>query len=487
MTAHIPGLSVPSLLREAAYIAGEWVAGDPDRRIAVHDPASGDLIGTVPVLGTAEVEAAIAAASDAQRLWARRPAKERAAILRRWHDLILANREDLARLMTAEQGKPLAEARGEILYAASFVEWFAEEAKRAYGRIVPTTSGDRRILVLKQPVGVVAAITPWNFPSAMLTRKAAPALAAGCAMVAKPAEDTPFSALALAALAEEAGLPKGLLSIVTGVPEEIGAALMKSETVRLISFTGSTEVGRILMRQAADTVKKVALELGGNAPFIVFDDADLDAAVEGLMASKYRNTGQTCVCANRIFVQAGVYDSFLERLAPKVSALKVGPGTEEGVAQGPLINAAALEKVEAHVADALAQGGRLITGGKRHARGGTFFEPTLIADAHRGMRLFDEETFGPVAPIFRFETDEEAIALANATPFGLASYFYSRDIARIFRAAEALESGLVGVNTGIISTEVAPFGGVKQSGLGREGGSEGLEEFLETKYVCLGL
>lgn len=487
MTRSPLSLKNPALFRQAAFIDGQWLTGGDGERIVVTNPASGDALGSVPVLDAAEVERAIAAAARAQKIWAARPAKERSAILRRWYELILANQEDLALLMTSEQGKPLAEARGEVIYAASFIEWFAEEAKRAYGRTIPAQSNDRRLLVMKQPVGVVAAITPWNFPAAMLTRKAGPALAAGCAMVAKPAEDTPFTALALAELAQQAGLPDGLLNIVTGAPEIVGKTLMASETVRLMSFTGSTAVGKILMRQAADTVKKLGLELGGNAPFIVFDDADIAAAVEGVMASKYRNTGQTCVCANRIFVQAGVYDAFIEQLAQKVAALKVGPGAEDGVNQGPLINKAALDKVEAHVKDAVARGGRIIVGGKRHALGGTFYEPTLIADASRDMKLFDEETFGPVAPIFRFENDEDAVALANATPFGLASYFYSRDIARIFRAAEALESGIVGVNTGIISTEVAPFGGVKQSGLGREGGLEGLEEFLETKYLCLGL
>jgi len=475
------------LLREKALIDGGWREAASGESFEVRNPATGAVIAMVPKLGRKEVEEAIAAAKSAQADWAARTAKERSAILRRWYELMLEHAEDIALLMTGEQGKPLAEARGEVGYAASFVEWFAEEAKRAYGRTIPAHAPDKRILITKQPVGVVAAITPWNFPAAMLTRKAAPALAAGCSVVAKPAEDTPLTALALGVLAIEAGLPAGVLNILTGDPAEIGAALLESPTVRKVSFTGSTEVGRLLMRQAADTVKKTSLELGGNAPFVVFDDADLEAAVEGAMASKYRNTGQTCVCANRIFVQSGIYEPFVEKLAEKARALKVGGGLEEGVDQGPLINAAALEKVKAHVADAEAKGGRIVTGGKPHALGGTFFEPTVIAGAGREMRLFAEETFGPVAPVFRFETDEEAIALANDTPFGLASYFYSRDVGRVFKAAEALESGIVGVNTGLISTEIAPFGGIKQSGLGREGGREGLEEFLETKYICLGL
>ncbi|RMD88229.1 MAG: NAD-dependent succinate-semialdehyde dehydrogenase [Alphaproteobacteria bacterium] len=486
LTEAIP-LRNRALFREKAFIGGRWCDAASKETFSVTNPATGEVIGTVPLLAEAEVEAAIAAAQSAQTDWAARPAKERAAILRRWYELILANADDLALLMTTEQGKPLAEARGEVVYAASFVEWFAEEAKRAYGRTIPAPFADKRILVTKQPVGVTAAITPWNFPAAMLTRKGAPALAAGCTIVAKPAEDTPFTALALAVLAAEAGLPDGVLNIVTGDPEAIGKRLLASPVVRKVSFTGSTAVGRLLMRQAADTVKKVSLELGGNAPVIVYDDADLETAVAGIMASKYRNTGQTCVCANRIFVQAGIHDTVVARLAEEIAALKVGDGREEGVVQGPLINAAALEKVEAHVADAKEKGGRVVVGGKRHALGGTFYEPTLIVDATRGMRLFDEETFGPVAPIFRFESEEEAIALANDTPFGLASYVFSRDVGRIFRTAEALETGIVGVNSGIISTEVAPFGGMKQSGIGREGGHEGLEEYLETKYICLGL
>ena len=480
-------LSRRDLLKERALIGEDWREAASGESFEVRNPATDTVIATVPKLGRAEVEEAVAAAARAQADWAARTAKERSAVLRRWYELMLEHADDIALLMTSEQGKPLAEAKGEVGYAASFVEWFAEEAKRAYGRTIPAHASDKRILVTKQPVGVVAAITPWNFPAAMLTRKAAPALAAGCAVVAKPAEDTPLTALALGGLAIEAGLPAGLLNILTGDPEEIGAALLESPGVRKVSFTGSTEVGKLLMRQAAETVKKISLELGGNAPFVVFDDADLDAAVEGAMASKYRNTGQTCVCANRIFVQSTIYEPFVEKLAEKARALKVGGGLEEGVMQGPLINRAALEKVEAHVADAKAKGGRIVTGGKPHDLGGTFFEPTVIAEATREMRLFEEETFGPVAPVFRFDTDEEAIALANDTPYGLASYFYSRDIGRVFKAAEALESGIVGVNTGLISTEIAPFGGVKQSGLGREGGQEGLDEFLETKYLCLGL
>jgi len=479
-------LSNGSLFREQALIGGRWVEAGDGASFEVADPASGELLGTVPALGASDMAAAIEAAAAAQTDWAQRPAKERAAVLMAWHDLLLANQDDLGLLMTREQGKPLYEAKGEVAYAASFIKWFAEEAKRVYGRTIPAAREDRRMLAIQQPVGVTAAITPWNFPAAMLTRKAGPALAAGCSMIAKPAEDTPYTALALGVLAQEAGLPDGLLNIVTGDPETVTAPLMASEIVRKISFTGSTAVGKQLMRQAADTVKKVSLELGGNAPFIVFDDADLEAAVEGAIASKYRNTGQTCVCANRIFVQEGVYESFLDKLAARVGELTVGAGTEEGVEQGPLINAQALDKVTAHVADAEAKGGRVLTGGKPHALGGTFYEPTVIADANRQMQLFSEETFGPVAPVFRFGGDDEAVALANATPFGLAAYFYARDIGRIVRAAEGLETGIVGVNTGLISTEVAPFGGVKQSGIGREGGLEGIEEYLETKYLCLG-
>ncbi len=475
------------LLREAALIGDRWVEAADGAVLEVTDPATGAVIGTVPKLAPEQVEEAIAVAAEAQKAWAALTAKERAARLRRWYELMLENADDLALLMTTEQGKPLAEAKGEVAYAASFVEWFAEEAKRIYGETIPAPKSDQRILVLRQPIGVVGAITPWNFPCAMLTRKGAPAIAAGCAVVAKPAEDTPFSALALGVLALEAGIPAGVLNIVTGEPEVVARPILKSETVRMISFTGSTEVGRLLMRESADTVKKVHLELGGNAAFLVFDDADLDAAIEGVMASKYRNTGQTCVCANRIFVQEGIYDDFARAFVEKVRSLKVGRGTDEGVAQGPLINAQALEKVKRHVADAVEKGARILLGGRPHTLGGNFFEPTVLADATPDMLCFHEETFGPVAPLFRFRSEEEALALANATPYGLASYFYTRDVGRVFRMAEGLETGIVGVNSGIISTEVAPFGGVKQSGLGREGGHEGIMEFVETKYVCLTL
>ncbi len=479
-------LAHASLLRQQVLIGGRWRDAASGATFPVHDPASGTVLGTVPSLSAADVKVAIESAIEAQSDWARVTAAERAEVLMRWHDLMLEHREDLALLMTREQGKPLTEARGEVGYAASFIKWFAEEARRVYGRTIPAPSADRRLIAIQQPIGVTAAITPWNFPAAMLTRKAGPALASGCAMIAKPAEDTPFTALALGYLAQEAGLPDGVLNIVTGDPATVTEPLMASANVRKISFTGSTEVGRLLMRQAAETVKKVSLELGGNAPFIVFDDADVDAAVAGAMASKYRNTGQTCVCANRIFVQDAVYDQFVDKLSAATGKLKVGAGTEDGVEQGPLINPEALQKVVAHVADAREKGGRIVVGGAPHARGGTFFQPTVIAEATRSMRLFDEETFGPVAPVFRFSDDDEAVALANATPFGLASYFYARDLGRVIRVAEALESGIVGVNTGLISTEVAPFGGVKQSGIGREGGHEGIAEYLETKYVCIG-
>lgn len=473
-----------TLLRTRCYIAGKWV-GENAKQIDVTDPATGETIATVPSLGAAETRSAIEAAHVAQKEWAARPAKERAAVLRRWFDLMMANQDDLGAILTAEQGKPLAEAKGEIAYAAAFIEFYAEEAKRVYGSIVPAPTPDRRIVVLKQPVGVCAAITPWNFPAAMITRKAAPALAAGCAMVVKPATMTPLSAFALADLAERAGLPAGLLSIVTGKAGEIGGEMTSNALVRKVTFTGSTDIGKELMRQSASTVKKISLELGGNAPFIVFDDADVDAAVEGAVASKYRNTGQTCICTNRFLVQAGVHDEFVEKLAARVSALKVGSGFEEGVAQGPLIEMAAVEKVEEHVADAVAGGAKVLAGGKRHAKGGTFFEPTVLSGMKRGMKAATEETFGPLAPVFRFETEAEAIEMANDTLFGLASYFYSRDIGRVWRVAEALECGLVGVNAGLISTEVAPFGGYKESGLGREGGPWGIEEFLEVKYVAM--
>ncbi|MBP7490379.1 MAG: NADP-dependent succinate-semialdehyde dehydrogenase [Azospira sp.] len=474
-----------NLLRQQCYLNGQWVGGESD--FPVRNPASGAELARVPRFGAAETRAAIAAADAAWPTWRGRTAKERAAVLRRWFELMNQHTDDLALLMTSEQGKPLAEARGEVLYAASFVEWFAEEGKRAYGETIPAVAADKRMLVIKQPIGVCAAITPWNFPAAMITRKVAPALAAGCTVVVKPAEQTPLTALALAELAHRAGFPAGVFNVITGDPVAIGGELTSNPTVRKLSFTGSTEVGRLLMGQCAPSIKKLSLELGGNAPFIVFDDADLDAAVEGAMISKYRNTGQTCVCANRLLVQDGIYEAFAAKLAAKVATLKVGEGTEAGVTQGPLIDADALAKVEAHIADAVAHGARVLAGGRRHEKGGTFFQPTVLADVTPQMRVAREETFGPVAPLFRFQTEEEAIALANATEFGLASYFYSRDIGRIFRVGEALEYGMVGVNTGLISNEVAPFGGIKQSGLGREGSKYGLEEYLEVKYLCLGL
>ena len=478
-------LKDPSLLREQVFLAGEWVRADDGRTVPVTNPASGEQIGTVPMCGAAETARAIAAAEAAQRGWARLPAKERSAILRRLNDLMLANVDDLALIMTTEQGKPLAESRGEIAYAASFIEWFAEEARRVYGDTIPAPQADRRILALKQPVGVTAAITPWNFPAAMLTRKAGPALAAGCAMVVKPATQTPFSALAFAELAQRAGVPAGVLSVLTGSASAIGGEMTRNPVVRKLSFTGSTEVGRTLMKQSADTIKKLSLELGGNAPFIVFDDADVDAAVEGAMVSKYRNTGQTCVCANRVYVQRGVLEAFTRKLVERVRALKVGDGTEAGVNQGPLIDAKAVEKIEEHVADAVAKGGKVLVGGRRHALGGLFYEPTVIGGATADMLFAREESFGPLAPVFAFDTEDEAIAAANATECGLAADFYSRDIGRIMRVAEALESGIVGVNTGLVSTAEAPFGGVKQSGLGREGSKYGLDDYLEVKYVCL--
>lgn len=466
-------------------LAGQWVAADTGETFTVNNPATGEHIATVPRMGKAETERAVIASQAAQKQWKALTAKARSAILKRWFDLLVLHQEDLAQILTAEQGKPLAEARGEIAYGASFVEWFAEEAKRVYGETIPATSNDRKLLVIKQPIGVTAAITPWNFPTAMITRKAAPALAAGCSMIIKPAEQTPLSAIALAVLAEEAGVPAGVLQVVTGKAREIGTVLCESPIVTKLSFTGSTEVGRILMRQCADTIKKLSLELGGNAPFIVFDDADLDAAVEGAINSKFRNAGQTCVCANRLFVQDGVFDVFAKKLAEKVAMLKVGDGTHEGVTQGPLIDNAAIEKVESHVVDALSKGATLLQGGKRHAQGGTFYEPTVLTDVSTEAMIFKEETFGPVAPLFRFKTDDEVIAMANDTEFGLASYFYSRDVGRIWRVAEALEYGMVGVNTGLISTEVAPFGGVKQSGLGREGSHHGIDDYLEIKYIAM--
>lgn len=472
-----------ALIRQQCLIDGQW-RGEPSTPVV--NPASGETIARVPNLGAAETRSAIDAAYRAFPAWSGLLAKERAAILRRWYELQLAHAEEIAQIMTAEQGKPLAESRGEVSYGASFVEFYAEEAKRIYGETIPTHRKGGRIIVHRQPVGVAGAITPWNFPFAMITRKVAPALAVGCTVVAKPAPDTPLTALALGELALRAGFPAGVLNIVTGDAEAIGKELTSNPLVRAITFTGSTRVGKLLMQQSAATVKKVSLELGGNAPFIVFDDADLDMAVEGAIASKFRNMGQTCVCANRILVQDGVYEAFAGKLADRVSKMKVGPGAEEGVAQGPLINQAGLAKVEAHVADALSKGAKAIIGGKRHALGRTFFEPTVLIDVNADMRLAAEETFGPVAPLFRFRREDEAIHFANATPYGLAAYFYSRDIARVFRVTEKLEFGIVGVNDGIISTEVAPFGGVKESGLGREGSRHGVEEFLEMKYMFLG-
>jgi succinate-semialdehyde dehydrogenase/glutarate-semialdehyde dehydrogenase len=479
-------LKDPTLLRQQAYLDGQWCDADNGATIAVSNPATGEQLGTVPEMGAGETRRAIAAAQQAWSGWRKKTAKERSAILRKWHDLMLANADDLALIMTAEQGKPLAEAKGEITYAAAFIEWFAEEGKRTYGDTIPSPSPSSRIIVTKEPIGVCAAITPWNFPTAMITRKAGPALAAGCPMVLKPAEATPFSALALAVLAERAGVPAGIFSVVTGAPKAIGGEMTSNPLVRKISFTGSTGVGKLLMEQSASTIKKLSLELGGNAPFIVFDDADLDAAVEGALASKFRNAGQTCVCANRLYVQDGVYDAFASKLVAAVAKLKVGNGIENGVTQGPLIDDKAVQKVEQHIADAVAKGARVLLGGQRHALGHSFFEPTVLADVTSDMQVAREETFGPMAPLFRFHTDEEVLALANDTEFGLASYFYSRDIGRIWRVAEGLESGMVGINTGLISNEVAPFGGVKQSGLGREGSHYGIDDYLSIKYLCMG-
>jgi succinate-semialdehyde dehydrogenase/glutarate-semialdehyde dehydrogenase len=474
------------LFRQQCYINGEWVDADEGGTLPVNNPATGETLGTVPRLGAAETRRAIAAADRALPAWRALTGKERALILRKWADLMMANQDDLARLMTAEQGKPLAESKGEIAYAASFIEWFGEEAKRVYGDTIPGHQRDKRIIVLKQPIGVTVAITPWNFPAAMITRKAGPALAAGCTMVVKPASQTPFSALALADLAERAGVPKGVFSVVTGSAAAIGGEMTSNPTVRKLSFTGSTEIGKQLLAQCAGTVKKTSMELGGNAPFIVFDDADLEAAVDGAIASKYRNAGQTCVCANRLLVQDGIYDAFAKKLATAVAALKVGNGMEPGVLQGPLIDDKAVAKVEEHIQDAVGKGAKIMLGGHRHALGGTFFEPTILVDVTPAMMVAREETFGPLAPLFRFKTEAEAIQLANDTEFGLASYFYGRDIGRIFRVAEALEYGIVGINTGLISTDVAPFGGVKESGLGREGSKYGIEDYLEIKYLCLG-
>ncbi|WP_186100165.1 NADP-dependent succinate-semialdehyde dehydrogenase [Burkholderia gladioli] len=484
-TEFTAALKDPSLFRQQIYLAGEWQGAANGASFEVRNPANGELLGSVPLAGAAETRRAIEAANAAWPAWRRRTAKERAAILRKWYELMLAHADDLALILTTEQGKPLAEARGEIIYAASFIEWFAEEGKRVYGDTIPTPAGDKRIVVAKEPVGVCAAITPWNFPAAMITRKVGPALAAGCPIVVKPAEATPFSALALAVLAERAGVPAGVFSVITGDPKAIGGELTGNATVRKLSFTGSTPVGRLLMAQCAPTVKKVSLELGGNAPFIVFDDADLDAAVEGAIASKYRNSGQTCVCTNRFYVHDKVYDAFAAKLAAAVEKLKVGRGTEAGVMQGPLINEAAVLKVEAHIEDALAKGASIATGGKRHALGHGFFEPTVLTGVTPDMKVAKEETFGPLAPLFRFASDEEVIGFANDTEFGLAAYFYSRDIGRVWRVAEALEYGMVGINTGLISNEVAPFGGVKQSGLGREGSHYGIDDYVVIKYLCL--
>jgi succinate-semialdehyde dehydrogenase/glutarate-semialdehyde dehydrogenase len=474
------------LKREACLIAGRWVAADQGGSLPVRNPATGDTLGSIPNMGAAETRRAIAAAGQALPAWAARTAKDRSVLLRRWFDLIVQNEQDLAMLMTAEQGKPLAEAKGEIAYAASFIEWFAEEGKRLYGDVIPGHQADKRILVLRQPVGVVAAITPWNFPAAMITRKAGPALAAGCTMVLKPATQTPFSALALAELAQRAGIPPGVLNVVTGSAAAIGGEMTSNPAVRKLTFTGSTEIGKKLMAQCAGTVKKLSLELGGNAPFIVFDDADLDAAVQGAIASKYRNTGQTCVCANRLLVQEGVYDEFAKKLSAAVGKLRVGDGLKGVTDQGPLIDAKAVAKVEEHVADALDKGAKVALGGKRHALGGTFYEPTILTGVTTSMLVAREETFGPVAPLFKFKTEAEAIAMANDTEFGLAAYLYTRDLARSWRVSEAIEYGIVGLNTGIISTEVAPFGGVKESGTGREGSKYGILDYTEIKYICVG-
>jgi succinate-semialdehyde dehydrogenase/glutarate-semialdehyde dehydrogenase len=479
-------LSDQRLFREQCYVDGAWIDAAERKTIKVVDPATGETIGTVPSLGVAETRQAIEAADCALPAWRARTAKERSAVLRRWFELVMANADDLAYLMTREQGKPLAEAKGEVTYAASFLEWFAEEAKRIYGDVIPQTVASRRILVLKQPVGVCAAITPWNFPLAMITRKTGPALAAGCTQVVKPASATPYSALALAELAEQAGVPKGVFNVVTGSSGPIGTELCTSKTVRKVSFTGSTEVGKILLKQCADTVKRTSMELGGHAPFIVFDDADLDKAVDGAIACKFRNAGQTCVCTNRIYVQSGVYDAFAEKFAAATAKLKVGPGTAKDVFIGPLIDDKAVEKAQEHVDDAKAKGATVVLGGKPHQLGGRFFEPTVLANCDSGMKIAHEETFAPVAPLFRFETEEEVIRLANDAEVGLAGYFYARDLGRVFRVAEALEVGLVGVNDGVISVEVAPFGGVKESGMGREGSKYGIEDYLEIKYVSLG-
>jgi len=474
------------LFRQQCYIDGEWVEADSGAAIPVTDPATGEALGTVPKMGAEETRRAIEAADRALPAWRAKTAKERARVMRKWADLMMENQEDLAALMTAEQGKPLAESKGEIGYAASFIEWFGEEGKRIYGDTIPAHAADKRIVVVKEPIGVCAAITPWNFPAAMITRKAGPALAAGCTMVLKPATATPYSALALCELAERAGVPKGVFSCLTGGAKEVGGELTSNPIVRKLTFTGSTEIGKLLMEQCAGTVKKVSLELGGNAPFIVFDDADIEEAVKGAIASKYRNAGQTCVCANRILVQDGVYDAFAKRLAEAAGSMKVANGFEQGAVIGPLIDMKAVEKVEAHIADAVQKGAKIVVGGHRHAAGGSFFEPTVLAGVTPDMVITREETFGPVAPLYRFKNEGEAVKMANDTEFGLAAYFYSRDIGRIWRVAEALEYGIVGINEGIISTEIAPFGGMKESGIGREGSKYGIEDYLEIKYLCMG-
>jgi succinate-semialdehyde dehydrogenase/glutarate-semialdehyde dehydrogenase len=479
-------LGNPALFRQSAYIDGKWVDARSGKTIDVDNPATGEIVGTVPKMGAAETRDAIDAAHRAFAPWKKKTGKERAAVLRRWYELMVEHQEDLARLMTVEQGKPLVESRGEVLYAAAFLEWFGEEAKRIYGDTIPGHQADKRIVVIKQPIGVVAAITPWNFPLAMITRKAGPALAAGCTVVLKPASQTPFSALALAELAERAGVPAGVFNIVTGSASEIGGELTSNPIVRKLSFTGSTEVGRTLMAQCAPTIKKLSLELGGNAPLIVFDDADLDTAVDGVMASKYRNTGQTCVTVNRIYVQDGVYDAFAARLAARVNTLNPANGLEPSATQGPLIDDKAVAKVEEHIQDAVKQGATISAGGQRHALGGRFFQPTVLTGVTPAMMISREETFGPVAPLFRFKTEEEAVNLANDTEFGLAAYFFGQNIGRVWRVAEALEAGMVGINTGLISTEVAPFGGIKESGLGREGSKYGIDDFVEIKYLCIG-
>ena len=479
-------LNDPTLLKQAALVGGDWVEANADTGIAVTNPATGDVIGYIPNLGAVETRQAIEAAENSRHGWAKRTAKERSQVLRRWFELMMENQDDLGAILTAEQGKPLAEARGEIAYGASFVEWFAEEARRAYGDVTPGHAPDKRIITIKHPIGVVAAITPWNFPNAMITRKAGPAFAAGCSMVLKPASQTPFSAIALAVLAERAGLPSGLFSVLTGSASGIGGEMTSNKIVQKLTFTGSTEIGALLYAQCAPTIKKLGLELGGNAPFIVFDDADIDEAVEGAVIAKFRNNGQTCVCANRIYVQADVYDEFAEKLAKKVALLPTGNGFDEGIIFGPLIDQAAVDKVQEHVDDAVSKGGLVTLGGKLHELGGTFYEPTIVTGVTADMAVATEETFGPVAPLFKFESEAEVVEAANNTEFGLASYFYSRDLARVWRVSEALDYGMVGVNTGLISTAEAPFGGVKMSGLGREGSRYGMDDFMELKYICMG-